>query len=78
VGLIRDAVAFYELQTGVPFPWYTHPDYPRAHPAQQVQVDAEQAQQVAESIYFDPEIDSDECDDPYDDRDIDSSDEDSI
>jgi len=74
--VIKNAMDFYEKETGESFPWNHHPDYCQS-------LEAEVASSAGAHIppvfnpgteYFD-DYDSDEADDPSDDRDVCSDDE---
>lgn len=72
--LIKTAVDFYERETGTSFPWSHHPDY-RQEDVVSVFKRIEESAFDPSSEYFD-ECDSDEADDPSDDRSVDSENED--
>ena len=70
--LIKTAVNFYESETRTPFPWNHHPEYRQEGV---VITSTEECAFDPISEYFD-KWDSDEADDPSDDRSVDSEDED--
>jgi hypothetical protein len=66
-GLIKSAVTFYEMTANAQFPWNAHPNF--------VNNDGIRNCEIVPAPYFDVANDTDEADDPSDDRSVESDDE---
>jgi hypothetical protein len=66
-GLIKSAVTYYEMTANTRFPWNAHPNF--------VKDDGIINPEIVTTPYFDDAYDTDEADDPCDDRSVESDDE---
>jgi hypothetical protein len=67
---VREAIEYFNSISGIPFSWKSHPDY-CANISEVSEIkDTEGLDLLSQESYFNSDVDSDDYDDPYDDRDF--------